>query len=161
MRMLTQCNSLRFLLGVLITATVFLLPGCQKDKGHRFPEDEGDTDSIPVVKPLPEITEIIPNSGPLCGGGDLIVIKGDNFITPTEVIFGDNSAPFVDVVSDLELLVSVPKGDAAGPVDVTVRTSEGEFVAPGGYTYIATLKINAINPSQGPLSGGTIITISG
>ncbi|MFE9310697.1 IPT/TIG domain-containing protein [Streptomyces sp. NPDC088353] len=98
------------------------------------------------------------SSGPLAGG-NTITVNGTGLSTATSVSFGGNSAtPTVN--SDSSISVVVPAGTAAGPVSVTVTTAGGSNNGLS-YTYIDDPTIVTVNPTSGPTSGGTAVTITG
>ncbi|MFB7460709.1 MULTISPECIES: IPT/TIG domain-containing protein [unclassified Streptomyces] len=98
------------------------------------------------------------DSGPLAGG-NTVTINGTGLSTATGVSFGANTAtPTVN--SDSSISVVVPAGTAAGPVGVTVTTAGGSNNGLS-YTYIDDPTIVTVNPSSGPTSGGTAVTITG
>ncbi len=160
--MATPINfSFRTVLRVLVLAALVLVlaPGCHDDKGHRFPVDGGNGDDTPSTEIQPEISTISPDFGPLAGG-NLVVVYGENFSSPCEVYFGENSASSVEVLNDQELSVSVPQGTETGSIDVTVQTEEGEYTKAEAYRYVLPV-IVSITPQTGPAEGGTEVTISG
>ena len=98
------------------------------------------------------------SSGPLAGG-NTITVRGTGLSTATSVSFGGVTAtPTVN--SDSSLSVVVPAGAAAGPVSVSVTTAGGTNNGLS-YTYVDVPTINTINPTSGPASGGTAVTITG
>ena len=115
--------------------------------------------------PVPTITSIIPNSGPLAGGTS-ITITGTGF-------YGGGSLPAVSAVefgstsvtptvnSDTQITVTSPAG--SGIVDVTVTTPGGTSATSSAdqFTYITAPAITSISPTGGPLAGGTTVTITG
>jgi len=110
--------------------------------------------------PLPQVTKISPKSGPTTGHTN-VKISGSLFTGATSVFFGSNAAPFA-VVSDTEIDAISPPG--LGTVDVTVTTPSGTSnVNPDDqFTYLGPKPVViSVNPSEGPESGGTNVTISG
>ncbi|MFI8854782.1 IPT/TIG domain-containing protein [Streptomyces sp. NPDC053499] len=98
------------------------------------------------------------SSGPLAGG-NTITINGTGMSTATSVSFGGVTAT-PTVVSDSQINVAVPAGAAAGPVGVSVTTAGGTNNGLS-YTYIDDPTIATVNPTSGPTSGGTAVTITG
>lgn len=86
--------------------------------------------------PTLAIAAVEPSVGSI-EGGDTVLIYGKGFTTdpPTEVSFGQVASPSVGVVSEWELEVEVPPGQAFGSVDVSVQSGEGTVVVPDGYSY--------------------------
>lgn len=98
------------------------------------------------------------SSGPLAGG-NTISINGTGLSTASSVSFGGVTAtPTVN--SDSSLNVTVPAGAAAGPVAVSVTTAGGTNNGLT-YTYVDTPAITSLNPTSGPASGGTAVTVTG
>ncbi len=91
-------------------------------------------------------------------GGETVTINGVGLASATNVAFGaNNAAP--TVVSDSQITVAAPAG-AAGSVGVTVTTAGGSNNGLS-YTYVAAPTIGALTPDEGPVSGGTAVTIPG
>ncbi|MCQ8836549.1 IPT/TIG domain-containing protein [Streptomyces malaysiensis] len=97
-------------------------------------------------------------AGPL-GGGNIVTITGIGLSTATAVHFGANTAT-PTIVSDSVITVAVPAGAAAGAVGVSVTTTGGTNNG-FSYTYVDTPTIGTANPTSGPASGGTAVTIPG
>lgn len=106
------------------------------------------------------LTSIMPIGGPPAGG-NVATITGTGFFSATTVTFGSSLASVLS--QDLfQLQVAVPPG-SLGAVTVTV-TNPGGNSATTSYNY-ATLgacpTITAINPTNGPGSTSTSVTIAG
>uniref|UniRef100_A0A8C5A6F8 Plexin B3 n=1 Tax=Gadus morhua TaxID=8049 RepID=A0A8C5A6F8_GADMO len=117
--------------------------------------------------PPPHITEVVPVSGPL-EGGVLVTIWGSNLgVRPQDLeggvsVVGEPCTPKPDkylistrIVCELQPAV----GPKEGPVLVTVGTHR-----PGRSSQLFTYRdpqVVAVVPSQGPVSGGTLLTIQG
>jgi hypothetical protein len=111
----------------------------------------------------PVVTAITPTIGPLAGGTS-VIITGTNFSYATAVDFGSNPATGVVVNSSgTEITVESPAASSAGTVNVTVTTPGGtSSVSPADqFTYVLAPTVTSISPTQGPLSGGTTVTING
>ena len=76
------------------------------------------------------IATIVPETGP---AGTRVTITGSNFLTGSNVRFGDRAGGDVDVVSLTEIRATVPPG--SGSVAVTVDTLAGSTVRKKGFTY--------------------------
>ncbi|WP_199848700.1 IPT/TIG domain-containing protein, partial [Streptomyces sp. RTd22] len=109
-----------------------------------------------VVSPV--LSGVSPNQGPAAGGTS-VALTGSGFSGVTAVRFGSVNASSFTVVSPSQIMAVAPPG-SAGPVQVTVT-------GPGGtsngvtYTYAAGPVLSAVSPSQGPVSGGNTVTLSG
>ncbi len=107
----------------------------------------------------PAITLINPDNGPVAGG-TLVTINGSNLTDTTGVTFGGAAGTSVTVVNDSQVTVVTPAG-TAGAVDVVLTTPGGAVTSTGGYTYVTAPAITTINPDNGPVAGGTLVTING
>ncbi len=106
------------------------------------------------------VTGLNPSWGP-AAGGTTVAIVGTGMANASAVMFGTNKATIVSD-SDTLLVVTSPPG-VAGNVDVTVVTVGGTSATSGAdqFTYVAAPTVTALNPSAGPLAGGTSVTITG
>ncbi|RFS46289.1 LPXTG cell wall anchor domain-containing protein [Micromonospora craniellae] len=109
----------------------------------------------------PTITSIVPDTGPVTGG-TTVTITGTGLTGATGVNFGDT--PGTNLVvnpNGTSLTVVTPPGQV-GPVDVTVLIPGANATAPDGFTYeAAPPRIDTVTPGQGPIGGGTIVTVGG
>ncbi|WP_405844627.1 IPT/TIG domain-containing protein [Streptomyces platensis] len=103
-------------------------------------------------------SSLAPVSG-VTAGGDTVTINGSGLSTATAVHFGATTAT-PTVVNDGQLTVTVPAGAAPGPVSVSVTTAGGTNNGLT-YTYIDAPTIVSLNPTSGPASGGTVVTLTG
>ena len=135
----------------------------------------------PVMPQPPSTTPTITAVSPSTGrpqGGEQVIITGTNFISPVRVLFdpGMGATPkeaFVVSVSPTQIVVVTPAVDVAAgttlATDVIVLTQAGtpteqRVVKAQGFTFAsATLTpvIRAVQPTSGPIVGGTRITIIG
>ena len=108
----------------------------------------------------PTVTGVSPTSGP-AAGGTIVTITGANLTNATAVKFGTVPATIVSDAAN-QLVVTSP-ANIAGTVDVTVVTAGGTSVvsAADQFTYAPLPVIAALNPSAGPVAGGTMVTITG
>lgn len=120
-----------------------------------------------AIKPKepPSITSISPDHGP-AGGGIIVVIGGKAFQQGCKVYFGDNISPMVNFFGPEVITVTVPKGVPGSKVDVMVKNPDGQSgVLEKGFLYELevgeTLEITSVNPSSGPATGGTFVSIIG
>lgn len=110
------------------------------------------------------ITSATPDSGPLEGGTE-VTLEGSGFSTldpVLTVLFGATPAPSANVISDTQIRTITP-AHAAGTTDVVVvDESKRSATLTSGFTFIAsTLSVTSINPTSGPIAGGTQVTIRG
>ncbi len=112
--------------------------------------------------PAPTVSAVSPTSGPTTGGTP-VTITGTNLTGATAVKFGTAAATGVTVVSATSVTATSPAG--TGTVDVTVTTPGGTSATSTSdqftYTVSTVPTVTAVNPSSGPTSGGTPVTITG
>ena len=106
------------------------------------------------------MTSISPTSGTTVGG-TTITINGTNFTGATAVNFGASAAASFTINSVTSITATSPAG--SGTVDITVTTLDGtsSIGVADQYTYVPPPTITGISPSSGPITGGTVITITG
>ncbi len=117
------------------------------------------------------ISSIVPTSGPI-QGGNTVTVYGTNFFPTTQVFFNGQPGT-VTYISSHELSVIVPALVFTGmramdssftqAVDVTIDNPDGQSSTfENEYTYTqADATIVSISPSEGPIAGGTSVTITG
>jgi hypothetical protein len=108
----------------------------------------------------PTVTSVSPNSG-TTAGGTAVTITGTNFAAGATVTFGGAAATNVVVVNSTQITATTPAG-AAGAVTVTVTNPgvpSGSLV--NGYTYVVVPTVSSVSPNNGPVAGGTAVTITG
>jgi hypothetical protein len=108
----------------------------------------------------PAVTGINPTSGST-GGGTSVTVSGTNLSGATSVNFGSSSG-VITADSATSITATAPSG-AAGTVDVTVTTAGGISATSSAdrFTYVTQPTVTAINPTGGPIAGGTSVTITG
>jgi len=108
----------------------------------------------------PTVTSVNPNTGPSAGGTS-VTITGTNFSGATSVSFGGTAASSFTVNSPTQVTAASPPG--IGTVNVTVSTPSGTSAtsAADQFTYGSTPTVTGVNPSTGPPSGGTTVTVNG
>jgi len=125
------------------------------------PDEQGDTilNGFEYVEPM-VVSALTPESGPVAGGTE-VTISGDRFRQGVTVTFGGTPATDVVVVSETELMCVTP-AHAGGVVYVTVTSpcAQSETLD-DAFEYIFTPVVDAVNPSNGPIEGGTEVTIVG
>jgi hypothetical protein len=133
----------------------------------------------PPTSTAPTITSVTPASGKP-EGGDIVTITGTNFVQPVRVLFDPGTASgqapkegFVSSVSSTSIVVVTPKFDVVSGSSLTTdvivitqagTTGEQRVVKTGGFVFASanlTPAIRAVQPTSGPISGGTRVTIFG
>ena len=115
---------------------------------------------IPGTAPV--VSSVSPNGGPVAGG-TAVTITGTNFDSAATVTFGSAAATNVVVVNSATITATTPAG-SAGAVTVTVtnpNTQSGSL--PNGFTYTSQSgpTVSSVSPNNGPVAGGTAVTITG
>ena len=112
--------------------------------------------------PLPVLSSITPTSGSI-NGGTQVTITGTGFTGATNVSFGPYTATNFTVVSDTQITVVSPPANSSGSVHVTVTTLGGTSATSSAdqFSYIPLPVLSSISPTNGPISGGTQVTIIG
>lgn len=129
-----------------------------------FEMGDGSTYSLDSTNPIieiknlaPIITSITEDKG-LTAGGETVTITGQNFLPGAKVTFGANVATVISA-TETEIVVTAPTG-SQGTVEVKVTNPDRQF-AIGDYSYYALPTITSVSPSEGPLEGGNLVTVSG
>ena len=113
-----------------------------------------------VSGPAPTVSSVTPNTGPTTGG-TAVTITGSNFAAGVTVAFGGVAATNVGVLSATEITATSPAG-TAGATAVTVTNPGGQSGSlPSAFTYIASPTVSSVLPNNGPVAGGTAVTIAG
>lgn len=108
---------------------------------------------------FPKITLLDPNKGPTYGGIN-VTIFGENFEPGAIVYIGQNQAEVISV-NPTQIRIVLPEG-TVGPKDVIVINPDtGLAHLEEGFTYLDYPQITKIEPSEGPMAGGTVVTITG
>lgn len=115
-----------------------------------------------VPESQPVIKKVEPNRGPQMGG-TAITVTGLDFREGLKLYIGGAPAQEVRLV-DYKTITAVTPPGTEGPADVTVVNPDaGTYTLPKGFTYyhVEAPVIDSITPSEGPATGGTVISISG
>ncbi len=113
------------------------------------------------------IDSVRPPSGS-SSGGETLVIRGKGFlagppgakVNRKNVTFGANPAIDARVIDDGTIYLSAPPG-AVGEADVVVETALGEARCEGCYRYLERVHLDAVEPAEGPLRGGSRLKLRG
>lgn len=139
--------------------------------------------SAPVIPPpastSPTITGVSPNTG-LPAGGTIITITGTNFRSPVRVIVDPGAASgqapkdaFVNTVTSTQIVAVTPSFNVSNgatlPVSITVIDEAGtanqqSVTSANAFTYAAAVlspTIRTLDPTSGPIDGGTRVAILG
>ena len=115
----------------------------------------------PVTPPELIVAAVSPASGPLAGGAS-VTITGTNFIDVTGVTIAGNRLGSRIVVSPTQITGTTPAATNAGAADVVVTSStHGNGTCSGCFTYNPPVTVSGVSPANGPLAGGTNVTVTG
>ncbi|WP_199830791.1 IPT/TIG domain-containing protein, partial [Streptomyces sp. MMG1533] len=108
----------------------------------------------------PVVSSVSPNQGS-AAGGTTVTVTGTSFVGTTAVRFGSKAATSFTVNSNTQITAISPSG--TGTVNVTVTTSQGTSTQLATFTYVTTPapSLSGLSPTQGPLSGGITVTLTG
>lgn len=137
------------------------------DAGMDVP-DAGDEDAGPP--PELKITRLLPPRG-ASAGGTPVMIEGSGFLRDfapsgtaakgvTTIRIGGNQVQDFQIIDDATIEVRTPPG-VAGAASVTMQNPNGNFICNNCFTYFDELVITGFSPREGPLAGGTEVTING
>ncbi len=107
----------------------------------------------------PVVAALDPSTGS-SDGGTTVTVSGANFTGASAVTFGGVRASFY-VDSDTSIVAYSPPG--AGTVDVRVTSFQRTSALSSGdrFTYAAPPVVSSIDPTSGPVDGGTTVEITG
>jgi alpha-tubulin suppressor-like RCC1 family protein len=120
----------------------------------------GGSHMLAFGEPIPTVTEVSPNRGPVAGG-TTVTISGTDLDGGATVRFGANEATGVTVNSSSSITATAPPG--TGTVDVIVSTASGTSPpsSTDRFTYVAPPTLTKLSPKLGSAAGGTTVTITG
>ncbi|MFM8981183.1 MAG: S8 family serine peptidase, partial [Planctomycetia bacterium] len=114
--------------------------------------------------PAPTLASATPPAGPPLGGQAMALV-GSGFVAndpgSTAVTIGGLPATNVTVTSDTTLTCTVPSVPGYGTYDIVASNSNGAATLLGAYACVPPPTVSAIAASDGPVGGGTIITLTG
>ncbi|WP_432982803.1 IPT/TIG domain-containing protein [Dactylosporangium sp. CA-233914] len=116
--------------------------------------------ATPAYAAVPTVTDVSPAAGPLAGGTE-VTITGTNLAGATGVTFDGTAGTNPTVVSATSLKVTTPAHAAGNAAIVVTTTSDGSSDGTLEYTYVAAPTVTAVSPADGPVAGGTEVTITG
>lgn len=106
-----------------------------------------------------ELFGVAPPSGPAVGGNELVLmLQLPEGTQVTAVTIGGKSAPFKQ--NGYSVTATAPAGPP-GSADVEVTTSAGKVSLAKGYSWLYPVVVDQIEPTLGPVSGGTKVLIRG
>lgn len=127
---------------------------------------DGCDAATPPPVSTPAISGVEPATGPAAGGTP-IVLTGTDFLNGATVTIGGVAARNVAFVSATEVRADTPP-HKAGLVDVVLRNPDGGTdTATAAFTFTdeeppqSTPGVTQVVPAEGPVTGGTEVTLSG
>ncbi|MDN5331326.1 MAG: large repetitive protein [Tepidanaerobacteraceae bacterium] len=112
-----------------------------------------------VPEKYPRIMQVQPNRGPAYGGIK-VDIFGENFQSNAKVYIGENQAEVIWAEQN-KITVILPEGTLGTKDVIVINPDTGLDVLEEGFTYVDFPRIEKVEPSEGPVDGGTEITITG
>ena len=107
-----------------------------------------------------ELDDISPPRASTAGGA-LITLRGEGFVSGTEVRFGEARGTVETLAEDgRQVRVRVP-ASAPRVVDVSVRNINGEARAPDAFTWYELMVVDEVSPPWGSTAGGEEIRFAG
>ncbi len=119
---------------------------------------DAQADAVSVFPPYPVLTAVSPTQVPTAGRV-FLTITGAHL---TGAMVSVNGVPVAATVNlaGTELTLIAPPGNP-GPATITVSTPGGTTTLTGAFSYVAAPIVVAVSPTQGPATGGTVLTITG
>ena len=157
--------------GVMVTAAKLAAPPTVNSTFSAYDANQNEIYSsgttaflqlAPGYIPVPRLLSMTAGQG-TAAGGTSVIIYGTGFTGATSVTFGSVSAVFT-VVNDDEITTTSPvESNVTQTVPVTVTTGGGPNVAgsQSQFTFYAVPALTGLSPRQGPVTGGTVVTITG
>lgn len=120
------------------------------------------TSGYTYVASVPSLIGVSPNSGSI-NGGTTITLTGTDFTPGTTVTIGGVAATSINVVNATTLTAITPAYVSGLLIkDIVINNGVGSATLLAGYTYVAVSPtVTGVSPSTGPITGSTLVTISG
>jgi uncharacterized repeat protein (TIGR03803 family) len=117
------------------------------------------TNAFTFDPPLPTISSVSPNSGPVAGGTS-VTITGSHYIAVSAVKFGTTAAATFSVDNDTQITATTP-AHAAGAAGVSVTTPSGTRTKANAFSFLAVPAVTGLNPNTDYVTGGGSVVIAG
>jgi hypothetical protein len=127
-------------------------------------------DAYAYAEPEPPVPPAVDALSPVTGpaaGGIVVVVSGEGLRPGSTVSFGGTPSPEVRVYNDALLTALSPAGEPDTTVDITVTAPDGTSTQlPRAFTFtssdfVAPLAFSGVVPGEGPVTGGTTVTLTG
>ena len=113
-----------------------------------------------LTQAAPTASSMTPASGSNAGGSQ-VTISGSGMSDVSSVTFGGLASAIVSQTAS-EMVVTVPRSNSTGAVDVLLTGPGGSAALSSGFTYTSTAPtIESVSPNTGSTAGGTSVTITG
>jgi hypothetical protein len=137
------------------------------DAGTEVP-DAGVEDAGPP--PMLALRRLLPPRGSSAGGSS-VLLEGSAFLRDfagtgsqakplTSIKVGSNPVLDFQIIDDETIELRTPPG-VAGPASVSLTNPNGAVICNNCFTYFDELVVTSFAPRQGPLEGGTEVTLNG
>ncbi len=104
------------------------------------------------------ISDVSPNRGSVAGG-TTITIAGDDLSAVTYISVGDRSVTSF-TIDDINTITAVTNWSREGLANIRIYEGNTYTIFEDSYTFLPPT-ISSVSPNQGPVSGGTTVTITG
>ncbi len=120
----------------------------------------GSLSSAYTYFPFPTLTSVSPTNGKLAGGTS-ITLTGTGFRTGMSVTVGASACTSVNVISATSMTCLTP-ANTTGVYSISTTDPDNQSgTLATAYTYNPLPTITTVSPTNGPLTGGATITITG
>ena len=116
--------------------------------------------SFQAIAANPTITGFTPDSGSPAGG-TTVTITGTQFGGTTTAMINNVAATSVVVVNANVITLVTPAGMAGNSYPIFVTTNGKTVSTPSSFTYAGVPTITSFAPTNGPVAGGTTVTVTG
>lgn len=148
-------------------ASVEMDAGVEEDAGIEEP-DAGEEDA--GRPPMLALRRLLPPRGSTAGGTP-VLLEGSAFLRDfagsgtqarplTTIRVGSNPVQDFQIIDDQTIELRTPPG-VAGPVSVSLTNPNGSVICNNCFTYFDDLVVTGFAPREGPLEGGTEVTLTG
>lgn len=152
-----------------IAASSQLLPLMLEVSNNGFDFTNGSTAQYYFVPAL-SIRHMWPTNGPV-GGGTSVSVYGSGFSSGNDRVLcifrgGDAQETLATVSSDNELSCPAPPymgSSSGGPVRVELTNNNGadRVASSANFTYVPSIRLSGVNPSQSGEEGGATVVVAG
>lgn len=107
------------------------------------------------------VSGVAPEEGRVAGG-TRITLSGNDLSRAVRVDLNGRAGADLVVESDTRISVVTPAAAEPGPATIEVHLSTGEvYLVPAAFTYLAAPTVTAVDPPEGPATGGNVVLVTG